>query len=166
MAEKSHLRKKAFTLAVISWMIIIFLFSAKPADESEEMSLSVGKLIGSLFVSDYKERTAEEQREFAEKIDYPVRKSAHASEYAVLGILLMAMFGAYGKKGAGKLVPGQCIGTLYAASDEFHQLFVPGRSGQITDVILDSAGVLAGILIFLLGENWIKNRNSRQISKK
>ena len=39
------------------------------------------------------------------------------------------------------------VGTLYAASDEIHQLFVPGRSGQLRDVFLDSAGVAAGILL-------------------
>lgn len=40
-----------------------------------------------------------------------------------------------------------CI--LYAASDEFHQLFVPGRAGLVTDVCIDSAGALLGILLFL-----------------
>ena len=39
------------------------------------------------------------------------------------------------------------VGTLYAASDEIHQLFVPGRSGQLRDVLLDSDGVAAGILL-------------------
>ena len=39
------------------------------------------------------------------------------------------------------------IAAGYAATDEFHQLFVPGRSGQISDVLLDSAGALAGVWI-------------------
>ena len=38
------------------------------------------------------------------------------------------------------------IAALYAVTDEFHQLFVPGRSGQFSDVVLDSAGALAGLL--------------------
>lgn len=42
------------------------------------------------------------------------------------------------------------VGSLYAASDEFHQLFVPGRSGRLTDVLIDSAGLLAGILVVCL----------------
>lgn len=159
------MKKRIVTAAVMCWMIVIFLFSAKPADESEEMSLSVGKIIGRFFVSSYPEWTAEEQQKFAEKIDYPVRKSAHASEYAVLGVLVMEMLGTYGSKGGARLLLSQGIGTLYAASDEFHQLFVPGRSGQVTDVMLDSAGVLAGILIFGLAENWLRRRNSRRIGK-
>jgi len=40
--------------------------------------------------------------------------------------------------------------TLYAASDEFHQLFVPGRSGEIRDVCIDSVGAIAGVLIGIL----------------
>lgn len=47
------------------------------------------------------------------------------------------------------LQPG-LTGALYAASDEFHQLFVPGRSGQISDVLLDSAGVCFGVLLGML----------------
>ena len=39
------------------------------------------------------------------------------------------------------------ITTAYAATDELHQLLVPGRSGQLSDVILDSAGALAGLLV-------------------
>ena len=53
------------------------------------------------------------------------------------------------------------IGSFYAASDELHQLFVPGRSGEIKDVLLDSLGVLLGVL--LLGLLW-KARGKRRTS--
>ena len=53
------------------------------------------------------------------------------------------------------------IAALYAAADEFHQLFVPGRSGQVSDVMLDSAGALAGLLILALVRKIIvRRRNS------
>ena len=42
------------------------------------------------------------------------------------------------------------LGVLYAASDEFHQLFVPGRAGRVSDVLIDSSGVLLGIAIVSL----------------
>ena len=42
------------------------------------------------------------------------------------------------------------VGVLYAASDEFHQSFVPGRSPSIVDVGIDSLGVLTGILAVLI----------------
>ena len=42
------------------------------------------------------------------------------------------------------------LGIIYASLDEFHQLFTPGRSAQITDVIIDSMGVMLGILLVML----------------
>ncbi len=48
------------------------------------------------------------------------------------------------------------IGILYAISDEIHQLFVPGRSGKVTDVIIDSLGILTGIVFFLIVEKTVK----------
>ena len=52
-------------------------------------------------------------------------------------------------------------GILYAASDEFHQLFVPGRSGQITDVLIDSGGLLAGILLVVLIKSFYIKQSRR-----
>lgn len=141
-------RRVVFTIAAILWMMVIFLFSAKPADESQKMSLSAGHMVGRIFVSDYEEWSLKRQTEFAEGIDYPVRKAAHATEYMVLGLLLTGMYGSYGLTGKKNLAAGFVTGTLYACSDELHQLFVPGRSCQITDVMIDSAGVAAGIILW------------------
>lgn len=150
------------SVLVLAWMAVIFFFSAKPADESADMSHSVGRTVGRFFVPSFEEWDKEKQEAFAEQIDYPVRKTAHAAEYAVLGMLLMGAAQTFSDKRKGDRIRGfgitgvRCrsglsfiIGTIYAASDEFHQLFVPGRSGQISDVMLDSAGVLAGILLAL-----------------
>ena len=70
---------------------------------------------------------------------------AHATEYAILGILLTATLSSFEKRHYG--LWGWLLGTGYAATDEIHQLFVPGRSGQVTDVMLDSAGCLLGCLL-------------------
>lgn len=144
------MRKAVFSAAVLLWMAVIFLFSAKPADESADMSRSAGQWIGKTFVGEYRTWTKEKQEAFAEAIDYPVRKAAHAAEYAVLGMLLAGMIGSFNASGWKRWGASYLIGTCYAATDEFHQLFVPGRSGQVSDVMLDSAGVLAGVLIYLL----------------
>ena len=58
-------------------MVVIFMFSAKPADESSKESLFVGRMIGQIFMKDFGEWTKEEQEAFAETINYPVRKAAH-----------------------------------------------------------------------------------------
>lgn len=139
-------------LLTVCWMAVIFWFSAAPAPESSEMSYTVGIQIGKVVVSDFDAWSTEKQNAFAEKIEYPIRKTAHATEYAILGILVSGTFYVYGicEHGIGRkkmLCYAWLLATAYAATDEFHQLFVPGRSGQVRDVILDSAGALAGALI-------------------
>ena len=72
--------------------------------------------------------------------DLVLRKLAHAAEFAVLGFLLLRALG----RGAVALA----VGIAYAASDELHQHFVPGRQGSPLDVLLDSVGVAAGVVAF------------------
>jgi VanZ family protein len=72
--------------------------------------------------------------------DLVLRKFAHAAEFAVLGALLVRATGRTGLAFA--------IGALYAASDELHQSFVPGRLGSPFDVAIDAVGVAVGILLW------------------
>ncbi|MDD6380585.1 MAG: VanZ family protein [Lachnospiraceae bacterium] len=137
-------RNKIFAILALVWMIFIFSMSAQSADESTNTSLRAGRLVCTLFVPHYKNMTASDQMALAEKIDHPVRKTAHATEYAVLGILLF--FAIPGNR----YVLSLFIAAVYASTDEFHQLFVPGRSGQITDVLIDSCGAIAGLLLLFL----------------
>jgi len=69
--------------------------------------------------------------------DLVLRKVAHAAEYAVLGFLLL--------RAVGRETAALALGIAYAASDELHQHFVPGRQGSVLDVLLDSVGVAAGV---------------------
>lgn len=157
------MRRKIFAAAAVLWMIVIFSFSAKVSEDSEEMSRSVGMLIGKAVIKEYKEWPGKRQAAFAAKIDYPVRKAAHASEYALLGILLTGAIMDIRKPWKRQLLACFLIGAAYAASDEFHQLFVPGRSGQIRDVMIDSAGVAAGIILACLAIKAFQCRKPRKI---
>ena len=68
-----------------------------------------------------------------------------------LGVLLALMYRAYGQKGKRLFLLSAGTGSLYAATDEFHQLFVEGRSCQLTDWGIDTCGVIAGAaVVFLL----------------
>ena len=111
-------------------------------------------MIGEICISEFQEWPKERQDVFAERIDYPVRKCAHASEYAILGILLWLSISEIAEKKMG--LYAFVTGTIYAASDEFHQLYVPGRSGQISDVILDASGILIGLLLIYILRTGIK----------
>jgi VanZ family protein len=69
--------------------------------------------------------------------DLVLRKIAHAAEFAVLGLLLVRALGREGLALA--------LGIAYAASDELHQHFVPGRQGAPVDVLIDAVGVFVGV---------------------
>lgn len=151
---------KCRIIFVILWLAVIFVFSAQPDVRSYEVSGSVSyqlvKLYDHVF---HAELTGQEMETAALSIEYPVRKMAHMSEYAVLSILFLMTFLAY----TGTVSSPRKIwitGMLSLAAvfgcaclDEFHQLFVQGREGKFTDVLIDSAGaavalVIAGLILF------------------
>ena len=166
MTENRMKRKKTgmiWLIFTIIWMSVIFSFSAKKAVESEGMSHSVGKEIGRLIVPQFTSWSEERQEQFAKMIDFPVRKCAHATEYAVLGVLILGTAYSFSEdSGKRSMLICWCAGTAYAASDELHQLFVPGRSCQFRDVCIDSAGVLAGVLVFSLIKHKIAKYNEKK----
>ncbi len=145
-------RRIIFAILLLLWMGMIFVRSSKTADESTAESEYVGMMLGHIFVSGFDDMEPQMQRSFARSIDYGVRKTAHAGEYAVLAILVMGTFYPYG--GRRRMLLYLCFCALYAASDELHQLFVPERSGQILDVFIDSAGALAGLAAGFLVLRW------------
>lgn len=148
---KLNIRKTVFVFLSLLCMAGIFYFSSMNADDSTKESHSVGKFIGYVFEYDFENWSPGAQERYAAKLDYPVRKVAHFLEYTILGILLTGVF--YEKKRSRKqkyLIPF-VIGALYAVSDEIHQLFVgSGRACQFMDMVIDSGGVLMGILIVCL----------------
>ena len=166
MTEKGTGRKKTgiiWLILMLIWMTVIFSFSARKADESAAMSHSVGKEIGELVIPGFGSWPEDKQEQFAEKIDFPVRKCAHASEYAVLGVLMLGTAYSFAEdQGKKNRLLCWCAGTAYAATDEIHQLFVPGRSCQFRDVCIDSAGILTGIVLFSLIKHQIAKYNEKK----
>ena len=79
-----------------------------------------------------------------------VRKMAHFCEYMLEGFLLMLCMRVYSRHPLGHITVPMLGGVLTALTDETIQLYSPGRSSQVTDVWLDSVGVLAGILAALV----------------
>lgn len=79
-----------------------------------------------------------------------LRKFAHFAEYAVLAVLLMnALMFSFPVRQA--MTKALTIGVSYGVLDELHQLFVPGRTCTVSDMLLDAAGVLAGcVFVYVL----------------
>ena len=142
--------KIVFIAATVFLLIVIFIMSAKPANESAELSLSVDIGLCRLFRCDFDRLSEEEQLKVASEIDHFVRKSAHFLEFTALGALFCADFLLFDLKWFKCLIFAFLSGAATAVSDEIHQSFVPGRSCEITDMLLDSSGVLVGCLLSLL----------------
>lgn len=73
--------------------------------------------------------------------DLILRKIAHMIEYGIL-LWLWARAISGGVINKKSLYVGLAIAVLYAMTDEYHQLYVPGREGAIRDVLIDSAGAV------------------------
>lgn len=141
-----NLRQVIFTLLTVLWMIVIFSFSAKPGNESEEQSIKAGMIVCHMFVPDFDDLSEQQRIDMAQAIDHPVRKTAHATEYAMLAGLVLGMVTVSIIRWKNVLT-AISVSVLYAATDEFHQLFVPARSGQVKDVLIDGCGAVIGTLI-------------------
>ena len=137
-------------ILLIITFFYIFNFSSQDSEKSGNLSrtitVSVTKNIKKIQELDYNKKN-----DVLNTIEKVIRKLAHFSEYTFLGILLMSLMSTYNLKQTNKFIISIGIGFLYACSDEFHQLFVPGRTAKFTDVLIDTSGVIVGsILIFIV----------------
>ncbi|MCI8471346.1 MAG: VanZ family protein [Clostridia bacterium] len=142
---------------------IIFMFSNQNSEESGNISSKIARM-----VEQKTEKAIEEKEESVGRTEKVIRKIAHFSIYTSLGFLLMAFVSTYALTQRKRILVSLSIGVLYAISDEIHQIFVPGRASQITDVMLDSMGILFGILVVLMIlkiKQKIKNKNNKLVEK-
>lgn len=150
--KKFTVRQIIFLLLVLVWMAVIFRFSARNADLSTEDSVRVGRIAAEMLVPSYEDMTPAEQYSFALKIDHPVRKTAHATEYLLLCVFLT---GALMPAGIERIrwkrhAAAWGVSSVYAVTDEIHQIFVPGRSCEVKDMLIDSSGAALGMLLSAL----------------
>ena len=165
------------TMMTLGIMVMIFLFSTEPAEQSDATSGQIAAWVADCLRPEWRNYDPEEKQAYYNEVQHVVRKCAHFTEFALLGFSLrfcleswlgqerkggehrdFSDFGGERLRGQGALrkIKGLLSttawlgGTLYACLDEIHQKLVDGRSGQGTDVLIDSAGVLAGVLLFLL----------------
>lgn len=140
--------KYLFWVLSIAIMVGIFCFSSQKAEESQQTSEGLTKKVLMTFES-FRNLSEEQQTEIIKGIQFVVRKGAHFSVYTALGI---SLFSAMLLTFKAKLLWlwAWLTAVLYAISDEVHQFFVPGRSMELRDVLIDSSGALLGILIVVL----------------
>lgn len=154
--------KKKYTIyrfiPMVLLMILIFMFSATPGDESSQQSGFFVELISRTYSELSTKALTPEALAF---IGFFVRKTAHFSEYAVLaGSVLFAFYNIISEPKKLYLV-SLLVSHLYAASDEIHQHFVPGRVCAYKDVLIDTAGALTLVIVYAVFR-WRKNVKLKQ----
>lgn len=151
-----------FILLSVICMAVIFMFSMEDSDESSERSGTITEIAIEVFAPDFEELTVSQQTDIISSMDHIVRKIAHFSIYMLLGFLISCAAGKRRLLSAGTPV-SLVICFIYACSDELHQYFVPGRSCQFTDVLIDASGSMCGIILSMLCMyllSRIKNKSS------
>lgn len=155
-------------ILVIIWAGLIFSLSSMDTNESNEKSKTV--------ISDFVEKSVEttnglgitdkhpsenKMNQVIEKLNYPLRKVAHASEYFIFTIFILIALKNSGVNGTKKIVIALIICFIYACTDEYHQTFVNGRTGQFFDTLIDTFGGLISSLMYAL---MIKTNKARKNS--
>lgn len=132
-------------IVVLLWMGLIFFLSAQPASHSNHLSQGVTKV-----VIETVEKVMAKQDLDLNHLNHIIRKNTHFFAYLVLGVFILAALHLSGIRGLRSYALAWGGAVLYAISDEVHQLYVPGRGAQASDVLIDSAGALTGILLYAL----------------
>ena len=143
-------------IVLILWMIVIFSFSSADANKSTGTSDKVITTMIEIKDKITNNETPNNEKEIIVKnSSFYIRKLAHITEYLILGFL---MFNLLNQCSVTNIYYAIGLSILYSCTDEFHQLFISGRSGSIRDVLIDSIGILIGTYLYKL--LFIKNKEN------
>lgn len=149
------------TRIVIYWILtaflagFIFFMSSMDTNESNGKSKTIINEVveksvettNGLGITD-KHPSKYKMQQVIEKWNYPLRKVAHASEYFVFTILILVVLKNSGVSGVKMYVIASIICFIYSCTDEYHQTFVNGRTGQFSDVLIDTLGGFISCIIY------------------
>jgi VanZ family protein len=143
------LKKFLSILSVIACMIVIFIFSNQNGSTSSGVSNNVYNVAKHIII--LKKLLA----------IFPIRKVAHFTLYFILGLLTSNMVRlCFSHKFT--FIITLVLNFLYACSDEFHQLFIEGRTSSFRDVLIDTSGACLALILFTLVLIW-RNRKDAQV---
>lgn len=133
-------------------MGLVFFFSSQPAVESAQVSGFFANKVLRVLERIFKQAASSDVAAAFSALDHYVRKFGHFSEYFVLGLLAANLFFSLFKEKSRRscLFVSILFCSLYATSDEVHQIFVPGRGPGASDVLLDSVSAAAAVAIIWL----------------
>lgn len=150
---KVKILRCTFFILIILVSVIIFGFSAQDGEKSGNLSKSIITKIADII--NVKENNKNEFIVQGEKV---IRKMAHFTIYTLLGICVMGFLSTFNLKIVKQVIITGIYGFFYATTDEFHQMFINGRNASFLDIMIDSLGILFGILIVYVLVVIIKNK--------
>ncbi len=164
---KKNKRKIAVSMVaailLVLLYLLIFAFSGQDGEESGSLSSMISErcveLLNAISGEHWTQNVIDSMAAYFE---HPIRKLAHFSEYACMGILLYGMWRPWKKRGCRLYLLIAAWVFVSAGADEFHQLFIPGRYGCFADVVLDTCGGAFGMLLCV----WIERLVLRNRQKK
>ena len=131
------------------WMYIIYWFSNQAWYESTDQSSGFTYTLVNAIATP-SGMDMDTRMKWVVILEPYVRKLCHMGEYAILFLLLFFAIRYFAGDYYKKVFITLCLCFLYACSDEIHQLHVPGRSGQLSDVVVDSLGAVIIMLIIIM----------------
>lgn len=143
---RTNRRLQVCKALLIAELCFIWGNSLMPGEISGAISDWVGSLLRLLFEQGPEEISS----------GFPLRKLAHFTEFAALGMTLEWLFAMRQKNRGYALL----CGILAAATDETIQIFVPDRGPSVRDVALDSCGVLTGMILLTVGYHYIRKHKT------
>ena len=158
-----HIIRYVLMILIIITCCKIYNFSEEKGEKSASTSAKVAKVIVETKQKDLTDKQLELE---IEKLQPVVRKLAHFSLYMFLGILIVSCALTFKGRYLVKFDISILLSFLYACTDEWHQTFVPGRSGQFNDVAIDTSGAFLGIIVVILIINivdFVKAKKDKKI---
>lgn len=146
--EKNKVIIFVLVILLLTIFATIFRFSNQNGDKSLGLSKAITEKI--VVIMD-KAHHIEDMEKLKNAINKIIRKIAHFSLYTLVGIVSMSLMNIALKSSIKiKAIISLIIGAVYAITDEIHQIFVVGRTASITDVLIDTSGVIVGIVIIMV----------------
>lgn len=150
--------KLILLLFVLMWMGLIFIFSAQPY-ESQDLKPWLHKVLSFERIPRYLNHIqlkygghliSVKTLGLTGFVEFIIRKSAHVTEYAILGVLIYQTLRVIFPRFMGISIVSISLCYFYAITDEYHQSFVADRTPLFADVLLDTSGAILGILCFII----------------
>ncbi len=140
------MKKYLPVLLLLGLMAALYLFSSQEADATNAVSYRFCRFAARMIYVKYEEYDAATQEMLWRGLNIFIRKAAHFSLYAAMGFLGYLWLR---RKQHNISTVLSCV-FLFAALDELHQTFVPGRTGLVSDILLDCLGAACGIFVAYL----------------